>query len=72
MNKALWLKLTVIFLPLIILIQILSGFLSDELKSLFLPIHLVGAALIVALGIVHAVLNWGWISKQFFHKRQTK
>jgi hypothetical protein len=68
MKKTLWLKLTVILLPFLILLQVLSGLFSDELKTLFPPLHIAGAALILLIGGVHLALNWGWVRKQIFSK----
>ena len=68
MKKTLWLKITIILLPLLILVQVLSGFLSDALGRAFPLIHITGGLLILLVGIVHASLNWGWISKQIFHQ----
>ena len=69
MTKTLWLKFTVILLPVLILIQVLSGFLSDTLGKAFPLVHVSGGILILLVGILHASLNWGWISKQLFRRQ---
>lgn len=73
MTKNNLLKILNPLLGLLMVNQILSGLLADELFKLspnaFEILHEDGGILLTVLVVVHLVLNWNWIKASYFKKR---
>ena len=70
MNKAKQLKGVNALLFFFLLYQAITGILlgwtgTDVLETL----HPVGGAILVVLGTIHIVLNWGWVRATFFARK---
>ena len=73
MNRNVMLKILNPLLGLLMLNQILTGFLADELFRLspnaFGILH-EGGGIVLTVGILlHVVLNWAWIKATYLKKR---
>ncbi len=64
------LRIVNIILFLTALIQLMSGFFPAVFGSV--PVHQIGAWLLLACIITHVVLNWGWIKSNYLAKKKTK
>jgi len=71
MNKARWLKRVNVVLFLFLLYQATTGLLSHVMNDdVFEVIHPVGGVILVALGLVHLGLNWGWVRTSLLARKR--
>lgn len=70
MNKIALLKITNPLLGLLVLNQILTGLLADELfkvsPNAFGILHVGGGIALVLLVVLHLILNWNWVKASYF------
>jgi hypothetical protein len=73
MNRNTMLKILNPLLGLLVLNQILTGLLADELFKIspkaFSILHAGGGLVLTVVVIVHVILNWNWIKATYFKKR---
>ncbi len=68
MKKQKLLFATNILLFLLILNQLTTVLIKDFVDPEFFEIHEIGGFLLIALVLVHLVLNWGWVRSNVFAK----
>ena len=70
MDRMKWLKRVNVLLFLFLVYQAVTGILSEVINpAVFEVIHPVGGILLVALGVTHLVLNWGWVRSAYLTGR---
>jgi len=71
-NKALKIINPILFV-LFALALVAMVLMQLELGSRFIyNLHVISGGLFFALGIVHLILNWGWVRNSFFKRKATK
>lgn len=69
MSKGQALKIINAALAVLIITQVASGFLMDEIgETAFGIVHIGGGLLLVACVITHTALNWGWVKANYFKR----
>ena len=73
MTKNTMLKILNPLLGLLVVNQIATGLLADELfkvsPNAFEMLHETGGILLAVLTVAHLILNWNWIKATYFKKR---
>ena len=76
MNRNAMLKILNPLLGLLIVNQILTGLLADELFKLspnaFEILHEDAGIVLAVLVVLHLILNWNWIKATYFKKRAAR
>ena len=65
MKKLTGLKITNVILLILFLCQATTGLAHSVLGELFEILHPSVGILLIIIGIVHIVLNWGWVKSNF-------
>jgi len=73
MSKAKWLLFINPLLLLLLLAQGITGFTRDHMpESAFKITHIGGGCVLIALGVIHLLLNWNWVRANYFKRAAGK
>lgn len=69
MSKGQALKVINAVLGVLIVTQVSSGFLVDEIgETAFDVVHIGGGILLASCAVAHVWLNWGWVKANYFKR----
>jgi hypothetical protein len=69
-SKNQMLRIINLALAALIITQVSSGFLMDEIgETAFDIVHVGGGLLLVACVLAHTWLNWGWVKSNYFRRQ---
>lgn len=73
MSKTKWLLFINPLLLLLLILQGVTGFIRDEIpETVFKIVHIGGGCVLIALALLHLILNWHWVRTNFFKRRAGK